>query len=354
MKNSTTENSSQGNLIKWFFFILLSGFFSSVSYAQEYRSIDAYLDDFGKNELYVKKAIMDYSMTIVESQMYSRTKYTAERIIDKLENMNAVLRTTDKGFENNTQLRDSFMKMNQKTIDCLSNGTLILNDYVHQSTLPLAEIEANFNQKEKELISYFQELKNYDESKNKFAACYHMQFRENKGKNILEYNAYQNMLFYKMNVVDEKLSAVIAARDKKGFMDCLNMIDKIQQEVIAKTTEYRSEFNDNSLNNANILYATFLANQKTKLNDLFIDYVAEHNALQQLKNAPQSNTKEAIDTYNYAVRGYNNKKNLFYAVFNDIQTRKKISYNNWYVVNSNFLKNNGQFDNIYEKYAYSK
>ena len=35
-----------------------------------------------------------------------------------------------------------------------------------------------------------------------------------KTKNILQYNAYQNILFYKMNVIDEKLTSVVTAKDK--------------------------------------------------------------------------------------------------------------------------------------------
>ncbi len=350
MKNLPTKYNPKSNFQTLICFILFVGF-TTTSNSQTYRTIDAYMDDFAKNELFVKKAFMDYSITIVESQLYSRTKYTAERIITKLDNLNNILQNTNKGFEGNTLLRDSFIKMNQRTIDCLQNGTLILNDYDYQSTKSLAEIVENLNKKESLLIAYYQEVKNYEDTKKMFASCYKMHFKPSKGKNILQYNAYQNILFYKMNVIDEKLTLVINTKDKKGFSDCMDMIALMHQEIINKTSEYKYEFKDTTLNDANIEYSNFIAGQKEKLADLFNNYVDDYNALQALKNSSQPETKETIAAYNTAVRNYNMKKNLFYAVFNDTQSIKVTMYNNWLTINSAFLKNNGQFDSIYEKYT---
>ena len=310
------------------------------------------MDDFAKNELFVKKSFMDYSVTIVESQLYSRTKYTAERIISKLENLNSMLKITNKGFEGNTLLRDSFIAMNQRTIDCLKNGSLILNDYDYQSTLTIPEIGGNLNRKEAQLIAYYEEVKNYENSKKMFASCYKMHFKPSKGKNILKYNAYQNILFYKMNVIDEKLTSVVTAKDKKGFSDCMDMIALIHKETIAKTNEYKFEFKDTSLNDANVKYANLIAGQKEKLSGLFNVYVDEYNRIQKLKNSNQQ-TPEAVAAYNTAVNAYNNKKNSFYAVFNSIQSNKDKMYNDWFATKSTFLKNNGKFDSIYERYAFN-
>ena len=352
MKNSTLTIGQKSNFKSLVCFILIVGF-TTISNSQTYRTIDAYMDDFAKNELFVKKSLMDYSVSIVDSQLDSRTKTTATRIIEKLEKLNSILKNTNKGFEGNTMLRDSFIKMNQKTIDCLKNGSLILNDYEYQSTLSLLEIGKNFNQKETNLISYYQELKNYENTKKMFASCFKMHFNNSKGKNILEYNAYQNILFYKMNVIDEKLTSVITAKDKKGFSDCMDLIDLMHQVTMDKTTLYKDIFKDNSLNNANIEYSNFIVSQKEKLNKLFNAYVEEFNSLQLLKNTTKVETKETIDAYNAAVRTYNTKKNLFYAVFNSTQSIKDSMYNNWLTVNSTFLKNNGQFNSIYDKYAYN-
>ena len=347
MKNPTTKN----NQLLLICLVLFASLLPNFSHSQNYRTIEAYMDDFAKNELFVKKSLMDYSVSIVESQLHSRTKVTAIRIIEKLENINTILTTTNKGFEGNTLLRDSFIKLNQRTIDCLKNGSLILNDYDYQSTLSLPQIGENLATKESNLIAYYQELKTYELNKRSFAMCYKMHFKNNMSKNILEYNAYQNILFYKMNVMDERLTYVINAKDKKGFSDSMNMIAFTREEIMVKTSEYKSEYKDTSLNDANIEYANFIDGQREKLSDLFNTYVDEYNALQTLKNSKQPETIESITTYNNTVKNYNAKKNLFYAVFNDIQTTKDKMYDTWLTTNSTFLKNNGQFDSLYEKYA---
>ena len=353
MKKSTIKSGQKNNLQTLIFFFLFVGLLPTIMYSQEYRTINAYMDDFAKNELYVKKSLMDYSVSIVESQLYSRTKYTADRIVTKLENMNTILRINNKGFEGNTLLRDSFIKLNQKTIDCLKNGSLILNDYDYQSNLSIPEIGENFSRKESQLIAYYQQLKNYELDKRNFALCYKLHLNVNKRKNILEYNAYQNILFYKMNVMDEKLTSVINAKDKKGFSDCMDMITLMHQQILDKTSEYKYEFKDTSLNDANIEYSNFIAGQKEKLTDLFNNYVDEYNALQALKDSSQPETNETTTAYNYAVKSYNIKKNLFYAVFNNLQSSKDKMYNNWLATNSTFLKNNGKFESIYERYAFN-
>lgn len=152
--------------------------------------------------------------------------------------------------------------------------------------------------------------------------------------------------------MDEKLTSVVAAKDKKGFSDCMDMITLLHQEIINKTSEYKNEFKDNSLNDANIEYANFIAGQNEKLGSLFNEYVNQYNTLQELKKS-QPETPEAIATYNNAVREYNNKKNSFYTVYNTLQLNKDKMYNEWLVTNSTFLKNNGQFDSIYDKYAFN-
>lgn len=351
MKNPTMQNNPKSNLLSKVCFFLILGLFPIICYSQNYRTIEAYMDDFAKNELFVRKSLMDYSVSIVESQLYSRTKVTAIRIIEKLENINTILMNTNKGFEGNTLLRDGFIKLNQKTIDCLKNGSLVLNDYDYQSTLSLIDIGENLSTKERNLIAYYQELKKYEQDKRNFASCYKMHLKNNKPKNILEYNAYQNILFYKINVMDEKLTSVINAKDKKGFSDCLNMITFMNEDVMAKTFVYRSEYKDTSLNDANIEYANFIAGQREKLSDLFIAYADEYKTLQALKNTIGLETSDSVAAYNNSVKSYNTKKNLFYAVFNDLQITKDKMYNSWLTTNSIFLKNNGQFDSLYQGYT---
>ena len=350
MKNSTITNSIKNNLLIMICLVLF-GLVPTTLHSQDYRFINAYMDDFGKNEMFVKKSLMDYSASIVETQLASRSKATAGKIIEKLEDINSNLRNNNKGFENNTMLRDSFIKMNQKTIESLLNGSLILNDYDYQSTLSLTEIGVNFNQKEKNLASYFQELKDYEKTKKAFGTKYNMNFKSPTGKNVLEYNANQNMLFYKINVIDQKLTSVIVAKDKKGFLECLNSIAVMHEAMIVKTNQYKDNFKDNTLNVANIKYSDFINGQKAKFANLFNEYVDEYNALQALKNSSTQQTNETIANYNTVVRSYNAKKNSFYEVYNTIQTAKKVLYDSWFVTNGTFLKNNGEFENIHDKYV---
>lgn len=354
MKNTTLLNSTKAYFAAQVFFLFFTGLLPSVSSAQNYRTVDAYMEDFGKNEMFIKKALMDYTITIVESHLDSRSKTTASRIIDKINNINSVLKKTDKGFEGNTTLRDSFIKMNELTIQSLINGSLILNDYEYQSNLSLPEIGENLNKKEAEMMAYYKGLQNYEHDKKAFGANFKLHFKKPAGKNILEYNATQNILFYKLNVMDEKLTKVVAAVDKKGFDDCMNMIVLMHQDIMSKTAANKNYFKDNSLNQANIEYANLINNQGKQLSGLFTDYATAYETLQEIKkstNAEAPDTAESIAVYNESVKDYNTKKNLFYAVFNDIQKTKDVMYNKWLAVNANFLKNNGEFENLHDRYA---
>ena len=353
MKKSTTQHSSKSNILSQLFFLLFVGLLPTVLQSQNYRNIEAYLDDFGKNEMFIKKALMDYTVTIIESQQDSRSIVTATRIIEKIQNINIMLKNRDKGFEGNTMLRDSFIKTNEKTMESLANGSLILNDYDYQSSLSLAEIGENLTRKETAMMNYYKQLQSYEKDKKYFGTCFRFHFKSPVGKNILEYNAQQNIMFYKLNVMDEKLTKVITAMDKKGFADSMNMIAFIHQQIMLKTAMYNNYFRDNSLNEANIAYSTFINNQKSQLNNLFNEYVIEYEKLQALKNSTAQDTKDSVAAYNETVRSYNAKKNIFYATFNDLQSTKKSMYDNWYLINADFLRYNGEFDNIHTKFAYN-
>ncbi len=353
MKTTTTQTRPTNAFLTKVCFLLFVGFLPTMSQSQNYRTIEAYLEDFGKNEMFVKKALMDYTVTIVESQLDSRSKVTSTRIIEKIENLNNMLKRTDKGFQGNTSLRDAFIKLNERTVQSLANGSLILTDYDVQSSLSLPEIGQNLSKKETAMMNYYQELKNYENDKKYFGSCFRFHFKGLVGKNILEYNAQQNMVFYKLNVMDEKLNKVIKAMDKKGFADCMNMIAVMHQETMLKTAQYNNYFRDNSLNEANIQYATFIKDQQTKLGNLFNEYVAEYEALQALKNSKAPETAQSVAAYNETVRSYNAKKNKFYAVYDNVQDTKKTMYDNWFLVNADFLKRNGDFEDIHTKFAYN-
>ncbi len=352
MRNFTIKKGQRNKLLLQVCFFLLAGLVPSVVHPQNYRNIDAYLEDFRKNEMFIKKSLIDYTITIVESQMDSRSRVTAARIIEKIENINTILKNTDRGYKGNTELRDSFIKMNEKTLESLKNGSLILNDYDYQSSLTLSEIKENLTEKEKLFLSYYEELKNYEQSKKYFGKSHRVVFKKKQRKNILEYNARQNLLFYKINVIDEKLTKVITAVDKKGFTDCMTMIGVMHQDIMVRTAEYKNYFADNSLNEANIGYANFINSQNVQLQILFNDYATAYEELRLLKNSTAPETTEIVAAYNQTVRDYNAKKNLFYALFNQLQATKQTMYDKWFVINASFLKKNGEFDNIHERYAF--
>lgn len=296
---------------------------------------------------------MDYSNSIIENQLESRSLATSIRITEKLKSINANIKQNDKGFENNTLLRDSFIKLNEKTIECLSNGTLIMNDYISQSQNSVVEISKNLKERELALISYFEEIKRFEKSKKEFGKMNNINIKNFSGNNILEYNAYQNILFYKINVIDEKLNASIINVNKDDFAATINALDNIYQEVLLKTSQYKSIINDTSLNSENIAYSNFIYSQKKKIIPLFNDFVNEYTALQKLKKIPPIDTKESIERYNLAVKSYNLKKNNLFNMLDVIQKNKKTMYNNWFAVNRTFLKNNIKIADIYESYTFN-
>lgn len=350
MKRITLTQKIENQKLAMLLFVFLVATFSNFVQAQNYRTIDAYLDDFGKNEMFVKKALIDYSVTIIESQLDERSKITSGRIVDKLANINKIMKSTNQGFEGNTLLRDSFMQMNEKTMESLKNGSLILTDYDYQSALSFDEINANMAQKEKDMINYYEEVKNFDAKKRLFGSQYNVGFKAT-GKNVLEYNAKENLLFYKMNVIDQKLGNMINTKDKAGFAKCFAVIETMKQEVIAKTNQYKDLFKDTSLNDANVKYANFIYSQKAILNDLFNAYADESAKLAVLKKSTEPQTAALTAAYNQQVQAYNARKNAFYAVFDKIQATKKAMYDNWFVINSRFLQNNSEIDNIHERYT---
>lgn len=341
---------------KYLFFTFLLFITSTISFSQEdnsmgYRTLKAYVDDFAKNELYIKKSLIEYSNTIIENQLESRSISTSKKIIEKLKNINSIIRQNDKGFEKNTLLRDSFIKMNEKTIECLSNGTLIMNDYVLLSQLSVSEIEKTLSERENALKSYFEELKKFEKSKKEFGRMNNIKIKGLTGENILEYNAYQNALFFKINVLDEKINASIININDNDFKESLNALDNAYLDVISKTTLYKSTFVDTSLNNENLTYSFFIHSQKKKIIPVFNAFSTAFVSLQKLKKTTNNLSQESIETYNLAVKSYNLKKNALFDILDVIQKNKKIMYNKWLVVNRTFLKNNVKFTDIYEGYT---
>jgi hypothetical protein len=125
------------------------------------------------------------------------------------------LEQNDKGIDGDTSLRDAFMKLNSKTIELLNSKILVLTDYQEQSELSCSEIVNTFSLKEIELKNYYNELANYENVKKEFGTKHRVIIRSASEKEVLEYNAFQNFTFYKMNVIDEKLIQLISSNNQQ-------------------------------------------------------------------------------------------------------------------------------------------
>ncbi len=357
MKNSLLKiaiSNYQTTLIRFVIFILISvptTLFSQEATSSGYRNINSYLADFAKNELFVKKSLIEYSTTIIENQAITRSDVSSVRIVEKLKKINTILRRFDKGFEKNTTLRDSFIKMNEKTIECMTNGTLILNDYELQSSKNMSDITLNLTQRESNLVSYFNELRRYEKSKKDFGLLFDVNIRNFSGNNLFEYNAYQNILFYKINVIDQKMLTSITCINKEDFRESIVALENVYQEVVSKTDTFKNDYKDVSLNQENMGYAKFIYNQKEVILPLFNDFIKEYEALQLLKNAKTPETAISITNYNKAVKSYNFSKNKLFNFLKVAQENKNKMYDKWFTINRAFLKNNVKLDDIYESYV---
>lgn len=327
----------------------------SLSIGQNYRNPKAYINDFGKSELFVKEALMEYSKSIIDASPDNRIQNTMERIYTKLESINENLIKNDIGINGDTGLRDAFIKLNNKTILLLKNKALKLNDYDVQSNLEYDDIFYNFSSKEKEISNYYLDILNYESYKKDFGLKYNLLIRNYNRKNVFEYNAYQNLIFYKLNVLDEKLIQLFYLKDIEKVNECLVYMDRIIKESIYKTDNLKKDFEDESLNNVNIELITFLKNQNSVLKELYSTYIEKYLSFQRYKNSILDNEDEkTIEQYNEKVKTLNKSKNDFYDALYNNQIAKKDLIARWYKTNSLFLKNNIVFEDIYENFVNQK
>lgn len=356
MKNIAVKNFFKIRKIVPCVFLVFVFLFPSKIISQEYRTAKAYIEDFGKNDMYIKKALIDYSVTIVESFLDTRSVITSKRILDKLKIINSNINHHDKGFKGNTVLRDGFLKMNEKTLEALENKTIVLDDFDSQSKLSINEIISNFNRRESNILKYFEEISRFEKIKKEFGVQYNVSIRNYDEKNVFEYSAKQNILFYKMNVLDHKLIDLIKNKDKNGFTECIQAIENLKPHILEKTAELKNEFKDESLNNANIEYIAFLSDQNEKIASYVYEYIKQYQILQALraKSKRIQVTNQTINENNKAIKLYNYKKNLLFLMLEEIQNNKKKLYNKWYATNGEFLKNNIVFENIHDKFIENK
>jgi len=341
-------------LVSIFVYTILLLNFLNVT-AQNYRNPKAYINDFGKSELFVKEALMEYSKSIIEASPDDRIQTTMERIYIKLENINENLLKNDIGINDDTALRDEFIKLNSKTILLLKNKALKLNDYIIQSNSDYEDIFKNFFYKEKEITAYYSDILYYEKFKKEFGLKYKIAIRNYNSKNVFEYNAYQNLIFYKMNVLDDKLVTLFKLKDREKVNECIIHMDNIINESEYKTSEFKGAFADESLNNINIELIHFFQNQNVYLKELYFKYIEEYLTFQEEKKViTENDDDETITEYNEKVKKINKSKNAFIDSLYENQIAKNDLINRWYKTNSLFLKNNIVFEDIYENFIKQK
>jgi len=356
MKNDALTNQKP-NLINiskifLFWFTIIFILLCETTLAQDYRNAKAYINDFGKNELFVKESLMEYSTAIIDASPDTRIQTTLERIYTKLEDININLLKNDIGIDGDTGLRDAFIKLNNKTITLLKNKSLKLNDYRAQSGLEYSEIYKNFAYKESEITKYYSEILNYESSKKDFGMKYRILIRNYNKKNVFEYNAYENLIFYKLNVLDEKLTQLFKYKNSNDVSECVNFMTSIAEESLIKTDIYKNDFTDTSLNDINIEFVNFILKQNETLLPMYQQYVTVSEDFQKIKaKFLEANSAIKTEDYNNEAKRFNEIKNTFFNTLYATQTKKIELLKRWYTTNSNFLKNNIEFEDLYEKFT---
>lgn len=315
------------------------------SNSQNYRNAVAYVNDFGRNETFINASMMEYSKTIALISPENRVNKSSTELVDKLVKLNEVLATHDKGFKNDTRLRDAMMELNTAVSVFMTSKTSDFNDYKSQSLLSIEDITENFRLKELDVEKLYQKFRNYEMVKKEFGEQYNIPIKFYSGLNIYEYNTYQNLIFYKINVLDEKLMFAITNRDIPNIQICKNKIVEICNESLQKTKLYRDQFIDETLNSANILFSNFFLYQDITLLPITINFFQFSEQFQILKcKMVVDNSFIPADDYNKQVRTYNSLKNNFYDTLYEVNAKKNTLINNWVTTNSSFLKNNCSFD----------
>lgn len=323
------------------FFYLIVFLQSGEIKSQNYRTPKAYMNDFEKNESYVKESLIEYSTSVIYNYKDSRTNSTLERIYKKLEAINTNLIKNDFGYLGDTSLRDAFLKMNNSTIAQLKNKSLRLNDIENQKTLDFPEIMKCFALRQQEIINYYSLILDYSNCKRIFSKKNKIETdRYFNNKNLFEYDAHQSLIFFKLNVLDAKLCDLLLTTDAVNVSKCLFYINQVCDESKLQTEKYKKYFIDHSLNNANIEYIAFILDQNEKLIPLYQDYIQLSKKLNILKDNLNNNNEIEIVNYNEKVRLLNSSKNTFFENFNNIQIQKKELIDKWQKLKSAFFKKN--------------
>ncbi len=128
----------------------------------------------------------------------------------------------------------------------------------------------------------------------------------------------------------------------------------LAEESLIKTDLYKSDFVDTSLNDINMEFINFMIKQNEKLLPLYQQYITVSEDFQKFKSKfLEENNSIKVEDYNKEVQRYNDTKNKFFNTLTENQIAKAELLKRWYVTNSNFLKNNIEFEDLYEKFTNS-
>ena len=322
-------------------FLLLFFLQATSSHAQRYRTAEAYISDFEKNESYVIQSLTEYSSAIINDEKASRVQATLEDIYNRLGNINTIITKNGKGYLGDVSLRDAFLKMNRRTIMLLKNNTLKVTGYETEKNLSYPEIFSVFETRKSEIINYYSAIVDYTNAKRRFSKRNNLtQGRYFSKRNIFEYDAHQSLMFFKINVLDAKLCDLLSTTDDKNVMQCVSYLNQVCRESLILTDEYKNVNIDQSLNNANNDLITFLLAQNETLLPLYADYIQTLSDFNNTKEALQKNENDNIEKYNEKVRQLDMTKNKFTDSFAAIQNQKKELIDNWLKIKQNYLKKN--------------
>ena len=322
-------------------FLLLFFLQATSSHAQRYRTAEAYISDFEKNESYVIQSLTEYSSAIINDEKASRVQATLEDIYNRLGNINTIITKNGKGYLGDVSLRDAFLKMNSRTIMLLKNNTLKVTGYETEKNLSYPEIFSVFETRKSEIINYYSAIVDYTNAKRRFSKRNNLtQGRYFSKRNIFEYDAHQSLMFFKINVLDAKLCDLLSTTDDKNVIQCVSYLNQVCRESLILTDEYKNVNIDQSLNNANNDLITFLLAQNETLLPLYADYIQTLSDFNNTKEALQKNENDNIEKYNEKVRQLDMTKNKFTDSFAAIQNQKKELIDNWLKIKQNYLKKN--------------
>lgn len=325
---------------------LLIFFGTTNFFAQNYRNATAYIADFGKNELYLKESLLEYNKTMTVAVVKDRTNVTLNTIYTKLENINATLLKNDIGYKNDIALRDAFISLNNKTVELFKNNVLTLNDYKEMSKKSILEIDAIFIRNDSEIKKYYAAVNNYEKTKRKFGLKYDIKISSYLTTNILEYNAKENFIFYKISVIDEKYTNLLREEKSEEATACLQYLIKMSDIALSELAVYRKTADDITVNAINQQYIEFIKNRNQITYSFYLQY---QNSKKELEIAKKDANLSA-EKYNEKVREYNAVKNSYFAKYGAIQSEKQLMIKKFHETNSAYLRKNVQFENDFNRY----